>query len=87
MFSQPVSKICFRAFPSTTYLDKNFDFDKLFGKLFSQFLSEHDAQEFPALLLSIWTATSVDMLFYALAQEVSDHGTLAINTLQFARKM
>ena len=39
------------------------------------------------VLLSIWTATSVDMLFYALAQEVSDHGTLAINTLQFARKM
>ena len=35
----------------------------------------------------MWTATSVDMLFYALAQEVSDHGTLAINILQFARKM
>jgi len=45
----------FSNFPSTTYLDKNFDFDKLFEKLFSQFLSEHDAEGFFALLLSIWT--------------------------------
>ena len=39
------------------------------------------------VILFMWTATSVDMLLYALAQEVSDHGTLAINILQFARKM
>ena len=45
----------FSIFPSTTYLDKIFDFDKLFEKLFSQFLSEHGAEGFSALLLSIWT--------------------------------
>ena len=45
----------FSIFPSTTYLDKNFDFDKLFEKLFSQFLSEHGTEGFSALLLSIWT--------------------------------
>ena len=45
----------FSNFPSTTYLDKNFDFDKLFEKLFPQILSEHDAEGFFILLLSIWT--------------------------------
>ena len=45
----------FSIFPSTTYLDKNFDFDKPFEKLFSQFLSEHDVERSSALLLSIWT--------------------------------
>lgn len=39
------------------------------------------------VILFMWTATLVDMLFYTLAQEVSDHGTLVINILQFARKM
>ena len=50
-----VFKNLFSIFPSTTYLDKIFDFDKLFEKLFSQFLSEHDAEGFFVLLLSIWT--------------------------------
>ena len=45
----------FSIFPSTTYLDKNFDFDKLFEKLLSQFLSEYGAEGFSVLLLSIWT--------------------------------
>ena len=50
-----VFEILFAIFPSTTYLDRNFDFDKLFEKLFSQFLSEHGVEGSSARLLSIWT--------------------------------